>query len=103
MKNFIQDGSVLTLIAPAGGVVSGTPVAIGQLVVVPVTTVAAGLPFQGHAVGVFRLPCAGGLLVGAKVSLLAGALVADGTALSIPCGKLTASESGGFADCRLFV
>jgi hypothetical protein len=40
-------------------------------------------------------------LAGAKVSLKAGALVADGTASSVAFGKLVADESGGFAPVRL--
>ena len=100
-KNFEQDGDVLTLIAPAGGVVSGVPVAIGQLVVVPLVTAAAEQPFAGRTDGVWNIACAAGLALGAKVSVKDGALVADGTASSVPCGKLVAAESGGFAKLRL--
>jgi len=100
-KNYVQDGEVLTLTAPAGGVVSGGAYAIGQLVVVAIEDAAAGAPFEGHACGVWRLPATAGLTTGAKVSLLDGGLVADGTASSVPCGKLTAGESGGFANVRL--
>lgn len=55
MNNSIQTGKVITLTAPAGGVVSGVPVQIGQLLVVPVATVAQGLPFEGDTMGVFTL------------------------------------------------
>jgi predicted RecA/RadA family phage recombinase len=54
-RTYIQPGDVMTLTAPAGGVVAGTPVLIGTLFVVPATTVAAGLPFDGHAAGVHTL------------------------------------------------
>ncbi|WJN60930.1 capsid cement protein [Pseudomonas sp. SO81] len=100
-KNYVQDGDSLTLIAPAGGVVSGNPYVIGTLAVVALVTAAAGEPFAARATGVFRLPCATGLTQGAKVSLKEGGLVADGTASSFPFGKLTAAEDDGFADCRL--
>lgn len=53
MKNAIVSGDVLTLTAPAGGVVSGTPVKIGQIIVVPQATVAQTLPFAGATRGVF--------------------------------------------------
>jgi predicted RecA/RadA family phage recombinase len=53
MKNASQSGDVLTLTAPTGGVVSGTPVKVGQLIVVPQATVAQTLPFAGARVGVF--------------------------------------------------
>jgi predicted RecA/RadA family phage recombinase len=48
-----QAGDALTLTAPAGGVVSGVPCLVGGLLVVPVTTAAAGEPFVGATAGVF--------------------------------------------------
>lgn len=99
--NFIQDGAVVPCIAPAGGVVSGGVYAIGQLVVVATAAAAAGAEFQGHTGGVWSLPATAGLLAGAKVSWLANAIVADGTALSVPCGKLVKGTVGGFAQVRL--
>ncbi len=100
-KNFVQDGDVLTLTAPVGGVVSGSPYAIGTIACVALDTVAAGGPFSAKVTGVFDLPCANGLTEGAAVSLLAGALVADGTESSVPFGKLTADEADGVAPCRI--
>ena len=58
---FIQEGNVLTLTAPSGGVVSGTPVLIGNLLVIPRTTAAQTLPFDGDTVGVHTLPKATGI------------------------------------------
>jgi|MDSZ01.2.fsa_nt_gb predicted RecA/RadA family phage recombinase len=100
-KNYVQDGDVLTLTAPTGGVVSGSPYTIGSIACVALVTAAAGLPFTAKATGVFELPCATGLTEGAAVSLLDGELVADGTASSVPFGKLTAAEAGGVAPCRI--
>lgn len=54
-NNFKQDGEVLTLTAPSGGVVSGQGYMIGALFVVALTTAAQGASFQGKATGVFRL------------------------------------------------
>ncbi len=56
MTNFVQPGDVITLTAPSGGVVAGTPKQIGQIVVVPAATVAQTLPFEGAVTGVFDLP-----------------------------------------------
>lgn len=53
MQNYSQPGEVLTLTAPAGGVVSGGVYKIGQLVVVAAADVAATLPFEGRRIGVF--------------------------------------------------
>lgn len=53
MKNFIQPGDVVTLIAPAGGVVSGGVYLIGGLLVVAATSAAQGAEFEGKTTGVF--------------------------------------------------
>ncbi len=68
-KNFVQDGDVLTLIAPAGGVTSGVPAEVGDLVVVPLETAEAGAEFSAKIGGVWSLPAANGLAQGVKVSL----------------------------------
>ncbi len=60
MRTYIQPGLTLTLTAPTGGVVAGTPLLIGTLVVVPATTAAQTLPFDGHVEGVFTCPKATG-------------------------------------------
>lgn len=54
-SNFVQLGDVLTLTAPAGGVVSGQGYVIGSIFVVALVSAAAGLPFTGMAEGVFRM------------------------------------------------
>lgn len=100
-KNFVQSGSAPTLIAPTGGVVSGIPVAINDLVVVPLDDAAAGESFVGHTGGVWNVPCAAGLTAGSKVAVLSGELVADGTAESTPCGKLITDAASGVADFLL--
>src|SRR5690606_37730575 len=53
--NYIQEGDVLDLVAPAGGVVTGKSYQIGALFVVALSTVAAGLRFSGAVEGVFLL------------------------------------------------
>lgn len=100
-KNYVQDGEQFTLIAPAGGVVSGAAYVIGTLAVVSHDNAAAGLPFTAGAEGGYSLPVTAGLLTGAKVSLKAGVMVADGTAASFPFGKLIGDEAGGFAVVRI--
>lgn len=56
MRNMKQEGNILTLTAPGGGVVSGNGYKIGQLFVVAAITAAAGEEFEGQLVGVFELP-----------------------------------------------
>ena len=56
MKNFIEFGDVLDVVAPAGGFVSGMPVIIGSLLGVASTTVPAGSTGAVKIGGVFELP-----------------------------------------------
>lgn len=56
MKNFIQPGDRLDLVAPAGGVVSGAGYLIGALFVVAQHSAAEGAPFVGVPGGVYSLP-----------------------------------------------
>lgn len=58
MKNFISEGRSLDFIAPAGGVVSGVPVIIGALLVIPSISAAEGVAFAGDIEGVFEVPAA---------------------------------------------
>ena len=53
MKNYVQRGDSYDFTAPAGGVIGGTPVKIGDLVVIPSATVAQGLRFAGNITGVY--------------------------------------------------
>lgn len=100
-KNYIQDGSVLSLIAPAGGVKSGGIYAIGTLVVVAVTDAAAGKEFGAHTGGVWEVPAAAGLTTGSAVGLLDGEVVAAATENAVAAGKLVTDTAGGTAHLLL--
>lgn len=52
-NNLVQPGCVLTFIAPSGGVTTGVLVKIQTTVVVPTTTAAQTLAFEGHTEGCF--------------------------------------------------
>ncbi len=52
MKNYVQPGEVLEFTAPAGGVVAGTGVKIGDVLVIATITAAAGAKFTGVRTGV---------------------------------------------------
>lgn len=56
MQNYVESGDNLTLAAPSGGVVSGTPYLIGTLFGVAATTAAQGDDFVLKTMGVFDLP-----------------------------------------------
>ena len=55
MKNYIQSGERLKLIAPAGGVVAGQGYIIGSLFVIAETSAIATAEFIGLTQGVFEL------------------------------------------------
>ncbi len=55
MKNFLQPGTTLTVPAPAGGVVSGSPVAVGSLRGFASATAAAGEDVAVARSGVFSV------------------------------------------------
>lgn len=52
MKNYVSRGTALELTAPSGGVVAGTGVLIGSLLVIPTVTAAEAAKFNGLASGV---------------------------------------------------
>ncbi len=99
--NYVQDGDVLQLTAPAGGVVSGGIYAIGALVVVAIADAEAGEKFAANTNGVWSAPATAGLTAGAAVGLKDGVIVAAGTAEAVACGKLATDTVGGFADLLL--
>lgn len=51
-RSFIQPGDVLSLVAPTGGVTAGTGVLIGSQFVIPRTTAAQTVAFDGDVEGV---------------------------------------------------
>lgn len=102
-KNYVQDGHVLSLVAPAGGVSSGSPVKVGALMVVALTAASEGELFTGRSCGVWKLPCTAGLTAGAMVKWDAtnSVLVADATKDADDFGKLTTDEASGYAEALL--
>lgn len=102
-KNYVSDGNAVTLPAPAGGVLSGVPVKIGSLVVIPLVTAAEGEMFVGRTNGVWRVPATTGLALGSLVKWdsAAGKLVADSAKDADDFGKLITAESGGYAEALL--
>jgi predicted RecA/RadA family phage recombinase len=52
MKNYVEEGHALEFTAPAGGVVSGTGVKIGDLLVIATHDAVAGELFRGQRTGV---------------------------------------------------
>lgn len=55
MINFVQNADSFDLIAPVGGVTSGTPVLIGKLLAIPTDGADAGEKFCGALSGIFEV------------------------------------------------
>jgi predicted RecA/RadA family phage recombinase len=64
MKNFIQEGDTLTVPAPTGGAVSGSPVIIGSLIGIAGSSAAESDPVAVKTKGVFELPKVSALAIG---------------------------------------
>ncbi len=99
--NYVQDGDVLQLTAPTGGVVSGGIYAIGTLVVVAISDAKAGEKFSAKTNGVWSVETTGTLAAGDAVGLKAGKVVAAATEAAVACGKLVTASADGFADLLL--
>ena len=98
--NYYQDGDVLDLTAPAGGVVSGEAVQIGDINAVALVDAAAGEIFAAKVTGVFWLPAADGLAQGASVALASGEMAAAGEGDAV-FGKVVVATADGQAAVRL--
>lgn len=56
MKNFIENGDTMNVVAPAGGYTSGDPVVVGDTVGIAVKDAAEGETVALALTGVFQLP-----------------------------------------------
>lgn len=56
MKNYVQNGDVVTVTAPTGGVASGQGMVVGGLFGIAATTAPEGSNVEIATVGVFDLP-----------------------------------------------
>ena len=97
MKNYSGSGSTVTFVAPTGGAVAGVPVAVADLVLIPVGSGPKGAVLVGHTGGAWLAPAAAGLKQGQKVGVLNGGLVAAATVDAVYCGKLTSDTVNGVA------
>lgn len=60
MRNYIKRGIGLDLVAPSGGVTSGTGVKIGSIIAIPSVDAAEGETFNGDTEGCFEHAAATG-------------------------------------------
>lgn len=103
---YVQDGRILTLVAPSGGVTVNVPKAIGKLVVLPMVTAAEGESFAAYVEGVIKVTKVGSQAwtEGALVYWDAGdsrftTTAADG----VPAGIATAAVASGAGDTTGYV
>lgn len=100
-KNYVSSGGSISLPAPIGGSVAGVPQVIDSLAVMPLQSGAKDTMITYRTCDVWRVPSTAGLKSGAKVSVLDGVIVADGTADSKPYGKQLSDTVDGFADVMI--
>lgn len=100
-KNIVSNGNTLDFTAPAGGAVAGVPVAINDLVLIPISGGPEGTKLVGFTGGEWRVAANGALTAGQKVSVKDGVLVAPATADSVPFGKLTSNMVSNMATALL--
>ena len=100
--NYSSTGKTITLLSPAGGTLSGCPVAINDMVVMPLETTTEGQQFTAILGDAWMLPVTGALKAGQAVGFLPdGTLVAAETAESVRFGKLLSDASNGYAEALL--
>ena len=70
MQNYIQNGHVITVTTPAGGILSGERLIVGNVFGVAAYSAAEGDPLELATTGVYKLPkaTAAVLTVGARVA-----------------------------------
>ena len=99
--NYSGTGQSITLTSPTGGTTAGKPVAINDMVVIPLESTVKGQPFTAVLGDVWVLPVTGALKAGKAVGVLDGTLVAIDTPDSVRFGKLTTDAVGGYAEALL--
>ncbi|MHB9319112.1 DUF2190 family protein [Phytobacter diazotrophicus] len=103
MKNYVQDGNTLALTNSGNTTISsGTPVAVGDLLVVAITDIPAGSTGDGRATGVVLLPklAADVIAQGKTVYFKDGKIQLD-SASATPAGK--AWEAAGASSTSVLV
>ena len=106
MKNFVQEGRALELIAPAGGVTAGVGVLVGSIFVVAAITAPAGAAFNGDTFGVFDLAKATGQAWTQGVKVYwdnAAKNVTTTAAGNTPVGYAAAAQLAGDTVGRVFI
>lgn len=99
--NYSSAGGAVTLTSPTGGTASGVPVAVNDMLVIPMEDTVKGQPFTAVLGGAWVLPVTGALKAGKKVGWLNGSLVAADTVDSIYYGKLLSDVANGYAEALL--
>lgn len=100
MRNFVQDGNTVTLIALAA-ILAGAGVVKGNIFAVAATNAAVGQEFEGKTTGVFALPKKAGVVV--TQGQAAYFNTADGTVTNVSAaglfqiGTFTQAQAAGDA------
>ena len=95
MKNFIQPGNTITVIAPVGGVLSGQLAVVGSIIGVANYDAVAGAQAELSVEGVFELPKtpADAITAGQSVKATPGGVI-DGAATKVVGYAIAAAGAG---------
>jgi predicted RecA/RadA family phage recombinase len=105
-RNFIQKGETLDIVA-AANLTSGTPIAVGALAAIPLSTVLSGQPCAVRVEGVFQAPKVAGtaFTVGQRVNFRPSAnaftLAAATTGDLLGAGVAVAAAASGDTTCQV--
>ncbi|HAI58583.1 MAG TPA: hypothetical protein DCM32_01720 [Xanthomonadaceae bacterium] len=105
-NNFLQPGDTLDIVA-AANLTSGTPIAVGALAAVPLSTVLSGQPCAVRVQGVFQVPKAAGtaFTVGQRVNFRPGSnaftLATPAAGDLLGAGIAVAAAAAGDTTCQV--
>ena len=92
MKNYLQNGHIVRVTTPAGGIASGDALIVGSIFGIAAYSSAEGDPVELSTTGVFQLPKASAAVLAVGVTirmLLAGRGVVGGSFQSVAPGEDT--------------
>lgn len=95
MKNYIEKGNTVEVVAPSGGLKSGVPKKIGDKVVIPITSGEEGEIVACSYRGVFELPTASSFTPLKSVYLTSAGNVVDTASGNTLIGTSWSATEGG--------
>jgi predicted RecA/RadA family phage recombinase len=104
MQNYVQEGKIITLTAPVGGVISGQALLVGSIFGCCTYTAAAGADVEVAVEGVFTLPKAAPLVIAQGAAVYWDPIADNVTTVATSNAKIGAAvTAAGSADTTIRV